>query len=84
MMEGISTVYDLYGEYEVRFTTRRRREFEFIKEKCVEVFTRRGTVKRYDLLTCLAPDEMAAFLERELASGIPVDWIEWLAEEVEI
>lgn len=83
-MEGISTVFDLDGGYEVRFTTRRRREFEFIKEKCVEVFSRRGAVKKYDLLTNLAPDEMATFLERELASGIPVDWIAWLAEEVEI
>ena len=52
-MEGISTVVDLDGGYEVRFMTRRRSEFESIKEACVSLVQRRGPVRRLDYLQAL-------------------------------
>ena len=81
-MEGISTLVDLNGGYEVRFTTRRRSEFESIKEACVSLVQRRGPMRRFDYLQSLPPEMLADYLEHELSSGIPTDWLKWLGEEV--
>lgn len=81
-MEGISTVFDLDGGYEVRFTTRRKSEFETIKEACESVVQHRGPMRRFEYLQALPPEMLADYLEKELSPGIPTDWLEWLGEEV--
>lgn len=43
----------------------------------------RETVRpRWMILRLLGPEELAAFLARELDDGVPTDWNEWLREKV--
>lgn len=34
-----------------------------------------------ELLRSMAPEELAAWLDRELRDGVPTDWLAWLQEE---
>lgn len=43
----------------------------------------RETVRpRWMILRLLGPEELAAWLARELDDGVPVDWGEWLREVI--
>lgn len=45
-------------------------------------FNRRNVTRRIDLLRDMPAETLALYLAADLDDGVPVDWYEWLNEEV--
>lgn len=43
---------------------------------------RYGVLRRIDFLRLLLPGALAEYLAQELEAGVPVNWYDWLMEEV--
>ena len=45
-------------------------------------FNRRNVTRRIDLLRDMPAETLAPYLAAELDDGVPIDWLDWLLEEL--